>query len=83
MRPAPAWAAIVKFAPISVSGSASIGTRLILVFMFILFALAAFFWHLEFSRLRGWFASKSKRIGNIDAKTVGEKYLPICDMQIQ
>jgi hypothetical protein len=51
--------------------------------MFILFALAGFFWHLEFSRFRGWFASKSKRIGNIDAMTAGEKYLPTCDMQDQ
>jgi hypothetical protein len=51
--------------------------------MFILFALAGFFWHLKLSRFRGWFASKSKRIGNIDAKTAGEKYLPTCDMQVQ
>jgi hypothetical protein len=39
LGPAPACAAIVNVAPISVSGSASIGTRVNFVFMFILFAM--------------------------------------------
>src|ERR1019366_7412202 len=47
---APACSAIVNVAPISVSASASISTRSILVFMFILFALPGLFRHLEFSR---------------------------------
>src|ERR1039458_7355863 len=49
-RPAPACSAIVSVTPISVSARASISTRSILVFMFILFALPGLFRHLEFSR---------------------------------
>src|ERR1017187_10601435 len=45
---APACSAIVNVAPISVSASASISTRSILVFMFILFALPGLFRHLLF-----------------------------------
>src|ERR1017187_7373397 len=82
-RPAPACSAIVSVTPISVSASASISTRLILVFMFILFALPGLFRHLEFSRShirqapaqhlapRSGNASKSKRKGHAEAKTVG------------
>jgi hypothetical protein len=39
---APACAAIVNVTPLSVSASASIGTRSILVFMFILFVLPGY-----------------------------------------
>src|ERR1019366_3303638 len=39
LAPAPACAPNVNVAPISVSGSASIGTRVILIFMFVLFAM--------------------------------------------
>src|SRR5450759_2472063 len=45
---APACWAIVNVAPISVSASASISTRLVLVFMSILFALPGLFRHLLF-----------------------------------
>src|SRR5450759_1717646 len=48
LAPVPACWAIVNVAPISVSASASISTRLILVFMFILFALPGLFRHLLF-----------------------------------
>src|ERR1035437_4665261 len=50
LAPAPACSAIVNVAPISLSASASISTRLILVFMFILFALPGLFRHLATSR---------------------------------
>src|ERR1039458_2074601 len=46
LGPAPACSAIVSVAPISVSASASISTRSILVFMFILFASPGLFRHL-------------------------------------
>ena len=46
----PGLCAIVNVAPISVSASASIGTRLILVFMFVLSALPSSIRHREFSR---------------------------------
>src|ERR1017187_2530144 len=62
---APACSAIVNVAPISVSASASISTRSILVFMFILFPLPGLFRHLLFlpggRRPCGWNCSNPVR----------------------
>src|ERR1019366_4257192 len=62
---APACSAIVNVAPISVSASASISTRSILVFMFILFPLPVLFRHLLFlpggRRPCGWNCSNPVR----------------------
>jgi hypothetical protein len=46
LGPVPACVAIINVAPISESASASMSAKLILVFMFVLFALPGLFQHL-------------------------------------